>query len=208
MFRKALLAAGALFALNVGAAHATVAIDAQGDFAPGFVGTDEDLDVLSFSANYVAATSSYLLHATLAGAINPLTGGQYVIGVNTGTGLNHPFGALGAPNVVFNQVMFVRKNGTGAIGANALTPTISGSSFSVSVPVAFMPSTGFAVGDYTFNIWPRNGANQIADFAPDNSMLSGVPEPKTWALMFSGFALLGGAVRMRRRSTAAFARPA
>jgi hypothetical protein len=208
LLRKTLLAAGALFALSCGAAHAAVAIDNPGDWAIGFPGpNDPDLDVLSFGARYDASTSSFLLTAKMAGAINTSIGGTYVIGANTGTGVNHPFGPQGAPNVKFNQVIVLQRNGTGAVSGHALTPTYSGDMFSVWVPLSFLPSTGAATPfDYSFNLWPRNAGNKISDFAPDDSMLSAVPEPKVWAMLITGFALLGAAIR--RRSAAAFARPA
>lgn len=207
--RRLLLAAGAALTLAAGAAHATTIPDPTGDFLPTFVGNqDADLDVTSFGVDYNAATSQFLLTATLAGVIDPSKAGLYVIGINTGTGPNHPFSALGEPNVLFNQVIVLQKSGAATIGANPLSATINGDSFSLFVPLSLLPSTGFTPDRYGFNLWPRNGLgnnNQITDFAPENRTLASVPEPATWAMMVAGFGLLGGALRTRRRPTAALA---
>lgn len=62
-----------------------------------------------------------------------------------------------------------------------MVPVVAGQLNTITV-------TGFSRG---------NGAyGGQASFIP-----SAVPEPSTWALMFVGFALVGGAARLRRRST-------
>jgi hypothetical protein len=207
--RRLLLATSAALILAGGAAHATTISDPAGDFLPSFLGAqDPDLDVLSFGVDYNTITSQFLLTATLGGAIDPSKAGLYVIGVNTGTGPNHPFVGIGEPNVVFNQVILLQKTGAAAIGANPLTATINGDSFSLVVPLSLLPSTGFAPDRYGFNLWPRNGVgsnNQISDFAPQNATLAAVPEPAAWTMMVAGFGLLGGALRTRRRPSATFA---
>ncbi|HET6971778.1 MAG TPA: PEPxxWA-CTERM sorting domain-containing protein, partial [Phenylobacterium sp.] len=93
------------------------------------------------------------------------------------------------------------------LSGHTLAATVSGASFTLVVPRAFLPSTGFAPRDYGFNLWPRNGLNpadstQISDFAPQNALLSAAPEPAAWALMLAGFGLLGAALRRRRAATA------
>ena len=83
--------------------------------------------------------------------------------------------------------MALAPNGTGAFidlvlgGApQILDPSsisIAGSTISVTLTEAQMPSQGFAFADYRYNLWPRfapGGANpgdntQISDFAPDAS---------------------------------------
>ena len=192
------------------AAQATTVADPTGDFIPGFVGpANPDLDVTSFSVGYNSATSIFSLGATLAGDITPATAGFYIIGVNTGTGVIAPFASIGQPNVIFNQAIRINKDGTGLIGANVLAPssiTIAGNIFTVQVPLALLPSTGFAPGNYGFNLWPRvalGNNNQISDFAPNNANLSAngaVPEPATWAMMLIGFGSIGMAMRLRRRA--------
>ena len=42
-------------------------------------------------------------------------------------------------------------------------------------------------------------------FEFDNLAVAAVPEPASWALMISGFGLIGGALRRRQRATVAFA---
>jgi hypothetical protein len=152
------------------------------------------------------------LGATLAGDINPALAGFYVIGVDTGAGAIRPFGGIGEPNVIFDQVIIVQKNGTATLGANSLSVLLAGNEFIVTVPVALLPSTGATPINYGFNIWPREGSavtnnSQITDFAPNNALLTvrgvvtSVPEPATWMSMLLGFALIGGALRFRRVSS-------
>jgi PEP-CTERM motif len=197
------------------AAHAATVSDPTGDFVPGFIGPkNPDLDVTSFSVAFNSATSLFSIGATLAGDINPATAGFYIIGVNTGTGVIAPFASVGQPNVIFNQALRINKDGTGTLGANTLDPstiTIAGNIFTVRVPLALLPSTGFAPGNYGFNLWPRVGLgnnNQISDFAPENATLAAngaVPEPTTWAMMLIGFGAVGLSMRGKRRAIPALA---
>ena len=212
--RHMLIAAAALVAAPQAASAATV-MDATGDFLPSYTAGPRlaDLDVTSFSVNYDAVGKFFTLGATFAGAIDAMTGGLYVIGVNTGTGTIRPFAAIGQENVIFNQAIVLRKDGTGSIGANALDPgaiSIAGNIITARVGESLLPSTGFAAADYGFNLWPRIGLgsnDQITDFSPENANLStrglqpAVPEPATWALMILGFGVVGAALRRRRRSS-------
>ena len=189
-------------------ANATTWIDPIGDFAPGYSGAASDLDVTSFSVSYNAASQLFTLGATMAGVINPSTAGVYIIGVNTGTGVNAPFAAQGAPNVRFNQTIRVNKDGTATIGATPLTATLVGNLFTLTVANSLLTSTGFTPENYGWNLWPRTGVGAgtlITDFAPDNGLISasGVPEPATWGMLVGGFGLLGAALRRRRSSFAA-----
>jgi hypothetical protein len=189
-------------------ATATVS-DPTGDFLPSFAGpASSDLDVTSFSVNLDPSATTFSIGAVLAGDINPALAGFYVIGVDTGTGSIKPFASIGEPNVVFNQVIVVQKNGTATVGSTSLTTLLSGNQFIVSVPVSLLPSTGFSPADFGFNIWPRVGAtltnnSQISDFAPNNALmsvngiLSAVPEPASWLSMLLGFGRIGGAMRRR-----------
>jgi hypothetical protein len=207
--RKILLAAGAVLALVAGPAMASTTVaDAKGDFLSGDTGPKtDDLDVLSFFVGYDPGTQMFDLRATMAGDIDPANGpGFYVIGVNTGTGVNHPFGPVGQPNVLFNQAMVIQKTGAGTItvpvlGAKTFTATITGDTFEAFIPLSFLPSTGFAPRNYGFNLWPRQatgGLLALADFAPENSTIAPIPEPAAWALMIAGFGFAGGALRRRR----------
>jgi hypothetical protein len=194
-------------------ANAASVVDAVGDVLPSFVGTGSpDLDVTNFAVSLDAGATTFSLGATLAGDINPALAGFYVIGIDTGAGAIRPFGGIGEPNVIFDQVIVVQKNGTATLGANSLSVLLAGNEFIVTVPVALLPSTGATPINYGFNIWPREGStvtnnSQITDFAPNNALLTvrgvvtSVPEPATWMSMLLGFALIGGALRFRRVSS-------
>jgi len=211
MKKMATLLAGSLAWLAATPATAATAFDPAGDFLPSYTGTKlNDLDVLSFTVLYNQLTSSFTLGWTVNGAIDATTPGLYVIGVNTGTGVNAPFGSIGAGNVVFNQAILVGKDGAATLGGNSIgTASIVGNAASISLAASLFPSTGFAAQNYGWNIWPRGtgtGLAQITDFAPNNGLLAAVapvPEPSTWALMLLGFGGMGLALRRghRRRVT-------
>jgi hypothetical protein len=207
MTRKLLLACAASLALAATGAHANTILDNAGDWATGYAGPfNPDLDVRSFSASFNPGTNAFDLTATLNGPIDTTVGGTYVIGVDTGAGASHPFTAQGAPNVVFDQVIVLQRNGTGAVSGHALTVQIAGGWFGLEVPLSFLPSTGFTNPyDYQFNLWPRSAANQISDFAPNNSDLVAVPEPGVWALMVVGVGMIGATLRRRRTTQLALA---
>lgn len=192
------------------AAAATVS-DPVNDFLPSFAGVaSPDLDVTSFSVSLDPGSTAFTLGAVLAGQIDPSQAGFYVIGVDTGAGAIRPFAAIGEPNVIFDQVIVVQKNGTATLGANSIAVSMVGNQFILTVPTSLLPSTGVAPSSYGFNIWPRFGASvsnnsQISDFAPDNALLSAggilgaVPEPSSWLLMMLGFCGLGVAMRVQER---------
>lgn len=187
-------------------AAATITIDPTGDFIPSFTGPQTpDLDVTGFSVGYDAGTEIFRIAGTLAGAIVPESDFYYVIGVNTGTGVIAPFGSIGQPNVIFNQVVVVGGEGEAFVGANDLTFSIVGNNFDVLVPLSLLPSTGADPLSYSFNLWPRTDLTPsnlaaISDFAPDNAMIhaTAVPEPLTWLSLLLGFGIVGTTLRYRR----------
>jgi len=196
----------AAFSIATAANAQSSIIDPAGDFLASYSGPHQaDLDITSLSVSYNPGTMDFLIQSTFAGAIDPSLPGFYVIGANTGTGTG-PFGSIGAPDVKFNKVILVQKNGTATLGGTPLAPgsvTIGGNALSLIVPLSLLPSTGFSPGRYGFSIWPRSGAGGlevISDFAPNNATLAAVPEPAAWSLMLGGFGIVGGALRRRRMS--------
>ncbi len=199
------------------AAPAVAAVsDPAGDFLPTYVGPQGgDLDVLSINVRLQGP--SLVLSATHAANIGTTAGAFYVWGIDRGLGTARF--VAGSPSVgagvLFDSVLILRPNGTGnfvdllnaannfALAVGAIS--IDGATIVGTVPIASIPSTGFSVADYGFNLWPRApgaGNSFISDFAPDASTVKGVvPEPATWALMIAGFGLVGGA--LRRKAVAA-----
>ena len=116
-------------------------------------------------------------------------GGVYLIGVDRGQGtprfLNSPNSPpVIGPNVVWDSLVIINPNGTGAFRDAVLgvtTPldpagiTINGDEFTVSVPLSQMlPNSTRPPEEWTYNLWPRNGIGnnvQVADLAPDDGNL-------------------------------------
>jgi hypothetical protein len=181
--------------------------DPAGDFLSTFAGssTSTDLDVVNASALYNAATDTFTLTATMAGAIGATPNAAYVWGVNRGTG-TAGFLANGIDGVRFDRVIVINANGTSNIGSTAAfvgnTVTLNFSSSQLGVA----PAGSFANKlDYTWNLWPRDlafsaaGFGAIADFAPNNANFTTtpVPEPETYALMMAGLGVIGFMIRRR-----------
>lgn len=204
------LAALALSSLPL-ASHALDGItDPKGDFLTTFAGSSAstDLDVLSASVFYNPNTDLFTLTATMDGLIGTTATGFYVWGVNRGAG-TAGFASLGLNGVRFDRVIILRPDGTGTIpGVGALpggSITISGKTITGVVSGSLLTSTGFANKlDYTFNLWPRDGAFSgtaaISDFAPNNANFTAtaVPEPGTAWLGALG---LAGLLAWRRRQS-------
>ena len=183
--------------------------DPQGDFLATFAGssTSHDLDVLAASAFYNPSTDIFTLTATLDGAVGSTATGFYVWGVNRGAG-TAGFASLGINGVRFDRVIILRPDLTGAIGGVGALPagsvSISGNVITGTISGSLLPSTGFNKMDYTFNLWPRDGAfagnAAISDFAPNNANFTAtpVPEPSTAVLGVLGLASL---LAWRRRQS-------
>ncbi len=203
------LALAAAAAAPVGAVTIT---DPAGDIFPAFAAQPDFMggpvpggfDVLSFSVK--ASSGAFRLDATFDGPVSGIGTGFYVVGVDRGAG-TAGFGA-DQPGVLFDSVIVLLPSGAGTVIVFGMPPvaldpgavTISGNAFSAVIPFALLPSSGFGVGRYGFNLWPElapGDFDKISDFAPDNAVLS-VPEPAGWAMMIFGFGMVGG--MMRRRS--------
>lgn len=195
------------------AASAAPTIDPTGDYLSIYTGPKNgDLDVTSVEV--VNTSSNLIFNSTFAAPVGTTAGGFYVWGIDRGQGTAR-FGAL-ATGVLFDSVLVIRPGGTSnfvdlittanSFVVNPAAITVSGSTLSFVVPLASLPSTGFATSAYTFNLWPRAlgqvGNAGIADFAPDNSNIGAVPEPASWALLLTGFAGIGTVLRQRRRVAA------
>ncbi len=173
--------------------------DRPGDFLPTFAGSAAatDLDVIAATVTYNPSTDIFTLSSTQSGNVGLTATGLYVWGVNRGAG-TAGFAANGLPGVLFDRVVLLRPDGTGSISGTNLpagSVLISGTTISASFSGSLLPSTGFAKGAYTFNLWPRDGAlpagfSQISDFAPDNANFTAtvVPEPASALLMSLGLA--------------------
>lgn len=185
---------------------------------PGGIGTvPGGFDVRSFSVSRNA--SNFTLSAQLSGPLSGIGNGIQVIGVDRGAGTAR-FG-VNQPGVLFDSVIVIQSNGAGAVTLLAPSPgaanplaggsvTTNGNNFTVTVPLSFLPSLGYGFDQYGFNLWPRlpgGPFSNIADFAPNNAVLSiaPIPEPESWALMISGLGLAGLAMRKRRQISAVVA---
>jgi hypothetical protein len=144
------------------------------------------LTALRAGARYVAASQMWILDAQMAGPV--FTGGPnfYVWGINRGGAGPAPF--PDEPNVVFDSVATVTAdpaNGTALTASVTLLKPAGGPALPASavllapdtieltIPLSSLPSDGFPITAYTWNLWPRNGvggvpAVQIASFIPQN----------------------------------------
>jgi hypothetical protein len=194
-----------------GAARAAVITDAANDFIPSYLGPKgADLDVLS--ASVTLSGSNFILHAVMNGAIGTTPGGFYVWGFNRGAG-TPGFASLGLPNILFDRVVVIQNNNTGAVAGTSISVTNNGNEFTAIVPVSLLPSTGFALENFTWNLWPRGPAiagnpnGNVADFAPDSTnaavtVAPPVPEPPGLLIFAVGGLVVAGWASLKRRASA------
>ena len=179
-------------------------VDPIGDFIPSYIGPrGNDLDVIT--SEVTLSGSQFLFASTLAGPVGTTAGSLYVLGFDRGRGTSR-FPVI-APDVLFDEVLSVTGAGVATVrdllsGASTVLPSsavnIRGNNLNVAIPAELLPSQGFALASYTWNLWPRVGTgndNQISDFAPNNSNVrvtsassTSVPEPSSMAMLGLGLA--------------------
>ncbi|WP_445371795.1 hypothetical protein ACH518_02855 [Methylomonas sp. HW2-6] len=206
------LVAAVMFSASV-QAQASVVNDATGDYLAGYAGSKAgDLDVVSASVTYNPQTDVFHFESTFAAAIGTSPGGLYVLGFDRGAGTGR-FAASGLPNVLFDSVVVINTNGSGAVNLLVPQPVVStpfaagtavidGAKLSLDILGSWLPSAGFSKSGYTWNLWPRDGSQpagfgQISDFAPDsvNAAVQVVPLPgAVWLFgsALAGFVAAGG----------------
>ncbi|HEV2568466.1 PEPxxWA-CTERM sorting domain-containing protein [Sphingomonas sp.] len=210
----------ALSALGAPAQGATA--DADDDFIPTFAGTPvQELDIRSVDARLKDGV--FRLSVTTDAPIGQTSSSYYVWGINRGAGAPR-LQFVGAPpslrpDLNFDAIFITYADQSAEF--SLLPPSnfvnlagavqISGNTLTALLPLAMLPSNGFAPWQYEFTVWshfnpigPISSANnaRIADFSP--TIRAAIPEPSSWAMMIAGFGLLGTAAR-RRQSSVAFA---
>jgi len=217
---RTMIALSATVAVIVAAspAAAVTRVDPASDYLATFTGPKNgDLDVLGYSAK--VSGTNVVLSSTVNGTIGTTAGGIYVWGINRGAGTAGFGTSLGLDKVLFDSVVVLQPDATGLVVAftsggpkitalSAGAVTVSGTTITGTIPLALLPSTGFTIAKYGFNLWPRLAGGtvaNIADFAPNNATITAgaVPEPATWALLIAGFGGIGAAQRRRRSAVAA-----
>lgn len=193
------------------AVPALAVIDPANDYLSSHAGPAlPSVDILE--ASVVGFSGSFVFYSAMAGRIGD-AGTSYVWGIDRGAGTaglfagNPPVG----PGVTFDAVVVVRPDGSGSVTAfNAGGPPtvtdILGATFVGNTEIitfvdfGLLPSRGFALADYRFNLWTRTGDGNagIADLAQNEGNFGAVPEPSSWALLISGFGLVGYAARRRQ----------
>lgn len=201
--RTAIAAAMLALAAATSPALAVGIDDATDDFIASFTGSKTGgIDILATSVTYDG--TSFNFTATMADKTTTAANPRYVLGFDRGGGVA-TFAAVGLTNVLFDTVVAWGADGKATINGVANAATVAGmgtDTMTLSFLASLLPSTGFAVQNYTWNFWTRDqsqtGTAALADFAPNNANLGVVPAPATLALAALAFAALGLGRRRQR----------
>jgi hypothetical protein len=148
------------------------------------------------SGNFAAFGGGNLPSGSLAAIFTTVVGQLYSVGFN--------IGAVGqnSDTLIFS---------TGATTDTLATFNGFADGAPVDVFTAFADNnldTTFKADSFTFTatseltaLLVQGGGANNADALLDDVSITAVPEPATWAMMFLGFAMVGGAARYRRRET-------
>ena len=172
------------------------------DFVSTYIGPrNSDLDIVEFTAQFDLTRSVFIFRAKLSGAIRQTPNSVYVICVNRGNG-SALLESIGMSSVLCDSAVIVKNNGVATVATfepafknSPLNGTvkIKGAEFEITVPALQLPTTGFALGDYTVILWSRSdgGKNDlVADVAPDSGSLkvSIAPSAQSGGTQFHGAA--------------------
>jgi hypothetical protein len=207
---RAYLTRGIALMTLVATAPATAVVDPAGDFLPTHAGPSlASVDIRE--ASVLGFSGSFVFYSAMNGLIGD-AGTSYVWGIDRGAGTAGLFAGTPpiGPGVTFDAVVVVRPDGSGSvtalneIGAPTVTDILGATFVGETEIITFvdfglLPSRGFALGDYRFNLWTRTGGGNIgiADLAQGDGTFGAVPEPVSWAMLVIGFGLIGGAARRR-----------
>jgi hypothetical protein len=167
-------------------------LDASDDFLSSYAGPrDADLDVVQVDVVIDPEAKTVTFSGTMRGNIDTRSNKLYVFGVDRGAGaaggdliFHGPLG--GQPRIgdgvrwdaaialtASGQALFFDALAVnpGLVPIPGVAVNIRGNQISATVPLALLPSQGFKLKEYTYNLWPRSEgslANTVVpDFAPD-----------------------------------------
>ena len=214
------LAAAAVFAVSASGAHANYITNGgfeydsallAGSATPGYYNLGTDVGAQNaVPADFgwtVTGDVDLISHTSFGGSFsNAGAAGLDLVGYGDGT----------SPVDTISQTFNLTSPGTYAVafqykspntaGAGA-TVTVNGTSFSVTgtgTDQFFYQTFTSTGGPTTLSIASTGGANNSGLYL-DNVQVTAAPEPGVWALMIAGLAMMGGALRLRRRQTGAVA---
>jgi hypothetical protein len=178
----------------------------QNDYVGVDYGSDASLSVLFDSADQ-ASIGGAPYKSLIYTYPGPGSGGAAQVGIGTGADvftriLLSPTAGF---EVALNSFRYYKNTATGLTFEAELIDSSNNTVFSYlgtnASGASYAPNTAYFSGPLTFQFKSSSGAPVIDDFTFDVraiSSIGAVPEPVTWAMMLSGFGLIG--TSMRRRS--------